>query len=233
MLAIDTSDSMAATDVTPTRIAAATRAARSFVEDLPAGFSVGLVTAGAGAGVVVAPTTDHGAVLSALGRLQLHPGTALGDAILAALAAADPGSTRQNATPGTVPAARIVLLSDGISTTGAPDETAISAAHDAKIPVSTIAFGTSSATVQSQGQTVGVPVDATALRRIAEGTDGQFFGGVTSTTELRSIYEKIGTDIRYVDQDRDLASWFAGLAFLLLFAAVAASMATTARAVPA
>ena len=43
------------------------------------------------------------------------------------------------------------------------------------MPVSTIAFGTDNASVESAGQTVQVPVDASALRAIAEGTDGKFF----------------------------------------------------------
>jgi len=228
LLAIDTSDSMGATDVEPTRIAAATKAARSFVQGLPSGFSVGLVTAGAGAGVLVAPTTDHRAVEDALGRLQLHPGTALGDAILAALAAVDPTGK----VPVDRPAVRIVLLSDGISTTGAPDDTAIAAAVDAKVPVSTISFGTDHASVVSQGQTVEVPVDQTALKHIADGTDGRFFGGVTSTAELRSIYDKIGTDVRYIREDTDLSSILAGLALVLLLTAVATSLASTSRALP-
>jgi Ca-activated chloride channel family protein len=220
VIAIDVSDSMGATDVAPTRIAAAAAAARDFVRDLPDGFDVGLVTAGASPTVMVKPTIDHGAVLDALGRLELSPGTALGDAIftsLATLPRADP-STTATANPDGERAARIVLLSDGVTTTGRSDADAIAAAKEAKVPVSTIAFGTANASVVSQGQTVDVPVDATALQAIAKGTGGTFFQAV-SEDELRQVYEDIGTRVGYETERREVSGrWLAGSTVLLVTA---------------
>jgi Ca-activated chloride channel family protein len=228
VIAIDVSDSMGATDVRPTRIAAAVSAARDFVEDLPSGFDVGLVTAGAAPTIVVSPTRAHGDVLDALGRLELSPGTALGDAIFTSLAAipdAEPAKAGEEPR-----AARIVLLSDGVTTTGRPDAEAIAAAKEAGVPVSTIAFGTNNATVESQGETVDVAVDTSALRAIADGTDGTFFQAA-SRTQLASIYDQVDTEITVYVGRRDIAEWFAGGAVALLLLAVAASVLTTSRAV--
>ena len=234
IVAIDVSDSMGATDVRPTRIAAAVSAARDFVSDLPSGFDVGLVTAGAAPTVVVPPTKAHDDVIDALGRLELSPGTALGDAIFTSLAALPEvrgaEEPQNEAEAGESRAARIVLLSDGVTTTGRPDDEAIAAAREARVPVSTIAFGTDDATVQSAGQTVEVPVDTTALEAIAEGTEGSFFEA-GNATELRSIYDEVEAEVTVVEGRRDIAEWFAGAAIVVLLLAVVASMATTSRAV--
>ena len=64
MLAIDTSGSMAATDVTPTRLVAAQAAARRFISGLPAGLKIGLLPFDTTARVLVAPTADHAPVLA-------------------------------------------------------------------------------------------------------------------------------------------------------------------------
>jgi Ca-activated chloride channel homolog len=240
MLTIDTSDSMKATDVAPTRLAAAVAAAKTFIADLPSTFSVGIVSADATPEVVVAPSTDHAAVQVALDRLATSPGTALGEAIFTALASLPAGSTPStapnqgegsgSADPAKAPAARIVLLSDGKSTTGRSDEEAIAAAKAARVPVSTIAFGTDNASVESAGQTVQVPVDASALEAIAEGTGGKFFAAV-SAEELRSVYADINAEVALVAIDRGVAVWFAAAALILLLVASVTSMLRTGRVV--
>jgi Ca-activated chloride channel family protein len=234
MVAIDTSDSMKATDVAPSRLAAAVTEAKTFISDLPATYSVGIVTVDATPKVLVAPSTDHEAVKVALDRLATRPGTALGDAIFTALAAL-PAGTVPSATPGSAdpakaPAARIVLLSDGASTTGRPDAEAIAAAKAARVPVSTIAIGTAHAQVQSAGVTVDVPVDPSALKAIADGTGGKFFQAATES-QLRQIYADINSDVQVVPIDRSVAVWFAGAALLLLLAASLTSMLRTGRVV--
>ena len=128
------------------------------------------------------------------------------------------------------PAARIVLLSDGKSTTGRSDEEAIAAAKAAGVPVSTIAFGTDNASVESAGQTVQVPVDASALRAIAEGTEGKFFTAA-SAEELRSVYADINAEVTVVAIDRGVAVWFAAAALILLLVASVTSMLRSGRVV--
>jgi Ca-activated chloride channel family protein len=238
IVAIDTSDSMKATDVSPSRLAAAVSEAKSFIEGLPSTFSVGIVSVDSNPKVVVAPSTDHQAVEVALDRLATSPGTALGEAIFTALNAlpagstptTTPGSGSAAANPAKAPAARIVLLSDGKSTTGRSDEEAIAAAKAAQVPVSTIAIGTAHASVQSAGQTVDVPVDASALQAIAKGTDGKFFQAA-SADQLRTVYTDINSEVTVVATDKGVAEWFAAAALLLLLVASVTSMLRTGRVV--
>jgi len=81
ILAMDTSGSMMATDVAPSRLASAKQAASSFVDRLPPKFQVGLVTFSTSAQVAVRPTTDRAEIHAALDSLVADGGTALGDAI--------------------------------------------------------------------------------------------------------------------------------------------------------
>jgi Ca-activated chloride channel family protein len=85
ILAIDTSGSMRASDVAPTRIDAAQAAARSFVNEQPRSTHVGVVSFAATASVVQAPTLNREDILAALDRFQLQRGTAVGSAILVSL----------------------------------------------------------------------------------------------------------------------------------------------------
>ena len=88
ILTMDVSGSMMATDVAPTRLAAAQQAAADFVNQLPPKFKIGLVAFSTAPRVVVSPTTDHQAILDALADLRPQGGTALGDAIEVSLEAA-------------------------------------------------------------------------------------------------------------------------------------------------
>jgi Ca-activated chloride channel family protein len=107
ILTLDVSGSMMATDVSPTRLAAAQQAANTFVDQLPAGIKVGVVAFSTAPRVVIAPTVDRAAVHQAIANLQARGGTALGDAITTSLEAAglDPGSvsTDPAATPSASP----------------------------------------------------------------------------------------------------------------------------------
>ena len=59
MLTLDTSASMTATDVAPSRLAAAEAQAAQFIENLPRGIQVGLVSFDRSARLLVPPTTDR------------------------------------------------------------------------------------------------------------------------------------------------------------------------------
>jgi Ca-activated chloride channel homolog len=85
ILAIDASGSMKAGDVSPTRIAAAQAAARSFVSDQPRSTRLAVVSFAATASVVQPPTLNREDILAALDRIQLQRGTAIGSGILVSL----------------------------------------------------------------------------------------------------------------------------------------------------
>jgi len=85
ILAIDTSTSMRATDIAPTRIAAAQEAARSFVAEQPRNTRIGVVSFAGSASVLQNPTLNRDDILSAIDRLQLENWTAVGSGILVSL----------------------------------------------------------------------------------------------------------------------------------------------------
>lgn len=97
ILTIDTSGSMAAPDLQPTRLGAAQEAARGFLDVFPPGPRVGLVTFSTYATLMVPPTDDRGALREALDGLKPQEATAIGDGIAVSLRAI-PG--RASSVPG-------------------------------------------------------------------------------------------------------------------------------------
>jgi Ca-activated chloride channel homolog len=218
MMVIDVSASMDATDVSPSRLEAATAAAKTFVSDLPPQVRVGLVSFDRIARVVASPTVDHQAVLDGIDRLILGTGTATGEAIdtaLDALAAADDTAGAAATTQG---GSAMVLLSDGVPTVGRPVLGAAQDAADEGVPISTIAFGTADGTVTVQGRLVSVPADPDTMASVAEITSGKFFKAV-SAKELRSVYKDIGTRVGYETEQRDASGPVLTLAVIALLAA--------------
>src|SRR3954454_13743352 len=69
MLVYDTSGSMRATDVKPSRLAAAQAASRLFTDKIPDDFRIGLVGFGSVAQQLVEPTTDHPRIKAAISGL--------------------------------------------------------------------------------------------------------------------------------------------------------------------
>jgi Ca-activated chloride channel family protein len=225
VMAIDVSLSMEATDVQPNRLKAAQDAAKSFIDLVPARLNLGLVAFSGVAQVLVSPTNDHTLLKRNLDTLQLGPRTAIGEAVFASLGAIAAVPTVQGQAP--VPA-RIVLMSDGETTVGRPNEAAAKAAADAKVPVSTIAFGTDDGFVTVEGRNIPVPVNRDALRQLADATGGKYFDA-TSAKELRKVYQDIGSSIGYRTEKREVTSWWVGLALTFALAAAAGSLVWTSR----
>jgi Ca-activated chloride channel family protein len=227
MIAIDVSLSMQSTDVSPTRIQAAQTAAKEFVNTLPAGYNVGLVSFAKTANVLVSPTKDRESVLTAIDGLQLAEATATGEAVFTCLASI--ASVPADGATGPPPA-RIVLLSDGYRTAGRPIEQAAAAAAAANVPVSTIAFGTDTGTVNIGGETQRVPVDRHSLEALAETTRGHYYEAA-SLTQLKQVYQDMGSSIGYRTVPKDITQWYVAIALLLALAAGAMSLLWTSRLV--
>lgn len=227
IMAIDTSLSMEATDVAPSRLDAAKQAALDFVDIIPDKINLGLVTFNGNAVLRVPPSTDREAVRRAIGEMELGERTAIGEAIFASLEAIDSVPPDDEGTP---PPARIVLMSDGDTTDGRPNELAAEAAVEAEVPVSTIAFGTDEGTitVPEEPIPIPVPVDREALAAIAETTGGSAFSAETAD-ELSAVYEDIGTSVGYETELVEITELFVGGALVLLLGAGALSLAWFSR----
>jgi Ca-activated chloride channel family protein len=225
MLAIDVSLSMEADDVAPTRIEAAQEAAKAFVNELPPTYNLGLVSFAKAANVLVSPTKDRAAVIAGIDGLTLAEATATGEAVFTSLDAirSVPADGANGAPP-----ARIVLLSDGYRTSGRSIEDAASAASGANVPVSTIAFGTDTGVVDIRGALQRVPVDRLSLQQLAENTKGYFYEAA-SVSELKKVYEDMGSSIGHRVEPREVTQWYAGAALLFGLIAAAMSLLWTAR----
>lgn len=222
ILAIDTSLSMQATDVAPSRLEAAQTAAVRFLEIIPPKINVGLVSFNGSAALKVPPTTDRERVSQSIDNLTLGESTATGEAIFASL---DAIASVPPDDEGTQPPARIVLMSDGTWTVGRTNQEAAQAAIEAEVPVSTIGFGTDNGTIRvpEQPYPIPVPVDREALRDIADQTDGRFYAAA-SERQLTEVYENIGSSVGYETEQREISTWFIAGALLLSFAAAGFSL---------
>jgi Ca-activated chloride channel homolog len=232
MLVMDVSGSMNATDVQPTRLVAAQRAASSFVDQVPAKFRVGLVSFASTAETPVRPTTDRVPVQDALASLRAEGATAMGDAIQRALEIKRPRplpTTRPGSPASAPPPSRpapvdadtpmvILLLSDGASTTGRTRP--LDAAADAKrlgVAIYAIALGTDTGMVDApdqSGQTrrIPVPPDRTTLQQLAEQTGGRSYAA-PSSRDLKSVYDDLGSRIGFVEQRQEITVVFTALLF--------------------
>ena len=196
VLVLDVSGSMAANDVAPSRIVAAKAVVSRFLEKVPHGYQVALVTFSDHVAVASPPTHDVNRVEAALGRARTGPqGTALADAVVRAVRL---GKAVHGTVKGTRPPAVVVLLSDGGQTAGrfTPQQAAL-LARQAGIPVSTILFGTPDGVVQQQIQggfteRLQVPADPTVLELLSRESNGRFSSG-PAAVDVAGTYNQLGS----------------------------------------
>jgi Ca-activated chloride channel family protein len=219
MLVTDHSGSMASTDVQPTRLAAAERAANTFIDELPDAARVGAIAFSTTPDAVQAPVTNHNAARAIIDEQVANGSTATGDALALAL------QLLHGASPKHPPAA-IVLLSDGAANAGENVLTVASEARKDRIPIYTVALGTPDGTVPDPypfEPPIAVPPDPQLMAQIAKRAGGRSFNA-RSAGELTSIYERLGTRIGSVKREREVTAEFAiGGLGLLLLAAVAST----------
>lgn len=234
MLVIDVSLSMRATDIEPTRIAAAQREAKRFARDLTPGVNLGLVSFAGSATVLVSPTTERVSVMRAIDNLKLAEATGTGEAIFAALSSIEAFGAVVPDVQGPPPA-RIVLLTDGKQTVPTPDGddsrggfTAARAAAAAKVPISAISFGTAYGQVEINGERQPVPADDDSIRRIADLSGGQFYDAA-SAGQLSDVVSTLGEQIGYETKRTDASKPWLIAGTLASIVAAAGAMAIGQR----
>ena len=241
VLVVDVSGSMRAADVKPTRLDAAAHAMSLFAKHVPKSLKIGLVEFSSEPDVLVAPTTDRELLQEGIALLGPEGGTAIGDALrVAVLVAKGAVGDAPREAGGKRPAA-IVLLSDGAQTRGvlSPLQGA-ELARRAGIRVFTIALGTDHGTLGfpfsglfpggalGGGQRIQVKPDPVTLAAIARETGGSSFRA-KSAKKVDDVYKLLGSTVAHRKVHREIGSWFAGAAALLLLASIAASRATAGR----
>jgi Ca-activated chloride channel family protein len=220
MLTIDVSQSMRATDVEPSRLAAAQEAAKQFADQLTPGINLGLIAYAGTATVLVSPTTNREATKNAIDKLQLADRTATGEAIFTSLQAiATVGAVIGGG--DTPPPARIVLMSDGKETVPSnPDNpkgafTAARTAKDQGVPISTVSFGTPYGYVEINDQRQPVPVDDEMLKKIADLSGGNAYTA-SSLQQLKQVFTSLQDQIGYETIKGDASTGWLRLGALVL-----------------
>jgi Ca-activated chloride channel family protein len=254
MLAMDVSGSMRATDVQPNRLAAAQVAARTFVQEQPSSTRIGVVAFAATALVVQHPTTNREEILTAIQRLQLQRGTAVGSAIVVSLAALFPeeGITLESigadgrrkpvaaaidaktglekppfraVPPGSYGSAAIVLLTDGQRTTGPDALDAARLAADHGVRVYTVGIGTPEGEVMGfEGWRMRVKLDEETLKNVAMLTHGEYFYA-GSATELKKVYKSLNARFTLEKKETEVTAIFSAIAAVLAVTSALLSLA--------
>jgi Ca-activated chloride channel family protein len=215
VLCVDTSGSMRATDVTPTRADAAAAAVRAFVDGVPDGTRLGIVAFSSGAGVVQPVTDDKDAVRDAIGRIPPpNGGTAIGDA-LAAAARALPKTGRR----------AIVLITDGVNNLGVDPQTVAQQLGTDGIEIDTVGIGTNDSGQFVPGTDVAATIDEDALHQLAAAAHGAYARANDAGSlrgHLAALANSTTTEKKRVDASLPIA--LAG-GFVLAVAAAAGMLA--------
>jgi Ca-activated chloride channel family protein len=193
------------------------------------------------------PTTDQQALQTAIESLTLGRGTSVGGGILQALdviADIDPNvapSTTEDSpdiAPTPVPQGAfapdiIVVLTDGVSTTGPPPLEAAQQAADRGVRVYTIGFGTENGAGGGFG---GQPfggggggggfrrgIDEKTLKEIADLTGGAYYTA-ESASELESVFANLPTYLITKHEILELSVVFTAIGALLAAVAIGLSL---------
>lgn len=253
VLAIDVSGSMRAADIEPSRLAAAKAAARTFVEEQPRSTRVGIVAFAATALVVQHPTTHREDLLSAIDRLQLQRGTAIGSGIVVSLAtifpqsgisleslaadrkparrsdtgadAAKPEAQMRKPVPaGSYGSAAVILLTDGQSTTGPDPLAAARLAAERGLRIFTVGIGTADGEVMAfEGWKMRVRLDADMLKGVANITRGHYFYA-GDAAELKKVYRSLNSRFVLERRETEITAAFAAAAAVLAIASALLSL---------
>jgi Ca-activated chloride channel homolog len=230
MLANDVSGSMRATDVAPSRLGAAERAAKQFLAKVPSTIQVGLLEFARTPTVLQSPTTDHALTENAFTQLRTSGGTAVGVTILTAM-------NELKSLPlvhGKRPPGAIVMISDGASNVGIDPLVAARQARAQHIPIYTVAVGTSHGTITfkrgSRTVVAPVPVSPQQLGQIAQASGGRAFTA-SNAAGLSAVYTHLAAELGRKHVKHEITTTFAGAGLALLLLGGALSLGWFGRLV--
>jgi Ca-activated chloride channel homolog len=198
VLVLDESGSMAARDSLPTRLAAAKAVALRYVDALPSGYRMSVITFSDHVAVSAPPTHDLTSVRTVIDNAKAGPqGTALADAVVKAV---NVGRSVKGTQQGARPPAVVIVLSDGGQTAGrySPQQAA-AWARQMKIPISSVALGTPDGVVLQPlksgfTERIQVPVQPAPLQVIARTSGGRFTQGAANV-DVKSTYSALGSRV--------------------------------------
>lgn len=231
MLVNDTSASMTADDVKPSRLAAAKQAATSFLKHVGTSTQVGSIAFARHVLLLQSPTTDHSLTRSAVAAIKPGGGgTAMGNALTQALNSIKSAPKLGNRHPP----GSVILISDGAANIGSNPVAVAAQAKRHKVKIFTISIGTAHgvAEIPHRGGATRtpVPVDPTELGQIAAASGGHAYRAPDSAT-LRSIYDALAKVLGHRRVEQSLTGFFAGAGLVLVALGAALSLFWFARLV--
>ncbi len=253
ILAMDVSGSMRATDVKPNRLVAAQEAAKAFLKELPRNVKVGIVAFAGSASVVQPATLNREDLVTAIDKFQTQRATAIGSAIVVALAEIFPqegidlsalsfGNRRQRGisidqvkpknpkkefvpvAPGSYNSAAIILLTDGQRTTGIDTMEASKMAADHGVRIYTVGIGTvEGETIGFEGWSMRVRLDEPTLKAVATQTQAEYFYAGTAEN-LKKVYQSLSSRLTVEKKETEISGLLALAASVLAIASAALSL---------
>lgn len=235
VLAFDTSSSMLADDLEPTRLDAAKFAAANFVAEQPDGVQIAVVSFGQAGAVTSRPTDDRVATLAAIERLQPEGGTSLSQGLFAGLStlAREPivfdGETVPEVDFGGFGSALIVMLSDGEDTSEADPALLAELAAQSGIRVITIGVGTEEgAVIEVEGFSLATTLNEESLQALSTATNGEYIAAA-DVDQLEQATQDLERELELVEEELELTGVLSAIGLILAAVSGLLSLIWTGR----
>ena len=254
ILALDVSRSMCSTDINPNRLEAAKSAALDFIKAQESNVQIGIVAFAGYAVVIQEPTTDRNLLETAIQNLTTARRTAIGSGLLTSLEALSEiddsiPSPFSGVEPEPMPEGEyapymVVLLTDGVNTTGPEPLFAAEYAKTRGVRVYTIGFGTDqNDSPMNCGGFQGSPdagqfffggggggggafrrgIDEETLKQVSAMTGGAYFSA-SSTGELQEVFNNLPVQLMTVTETTEISVIFVTLGVVFVLLAIILSM---------
>jgi Ca-activated chloride channel homolog len=126
--------------------------------------------------------------------------------------------------PGSYDSAAIILLTDGVTTTGPDPVDAARLAAERGVRVFTVGVGTTQGEIlRGDGWSMRVRLDEEALKTISDLTRGEYFRAETAT-DLKKVYASLNSKLVLEKKETEITALFAAAAALLALASALLSL---------